>query len=510
MKKIQKIEALIIGGFAGLLSLGAVSRTISFGQPYYVLSVNDVEVGAISAATDVENLILQARRQVMQKTNRYAYVDAEVEVKTSAEKFQKLLTEDAMMQLLADKISDTMLKEKQQAYTITAGTYSANFASKAQAMDFLEQVKNRTEGGRDFSIVLDKSVGSKGVGKAEIINPKEQALLEEEQEAEFYTSAGITTTLMDTCDKALQMQAEDYRNQTGILAMDFADNIYGYENYADIDSFVDMSKEITEVTKEKETNTIYVVEAGDCLSIIAEKFDTTIESIVGLNELKNEEATVYLDQELIVAVPRPDISFKVSQGIVYEENYSAEPTIIPNDAWYTTQEVVHQEGTEGSREVNALVTYENGLEIERETMHTTVLAESVPAVVERGTKIPPTYIKPLSGGRFTSGYGRRWGRTHKGADWATPVGTPVYASSGGTVSVAGAVRGYGYAVYINHPDGRQTRYGHLSEVLVSPGQSVEQGQKIALSGNTGRSTGPHVHFEILVDGSQVNPLNYMN
>ena len=65
-------------------------------------------------------------------------------------------------------------------------------------------------------------------------------------------------------------------------------------------------------------------------------------------------------------------------------------------------------------------------------------------------------------------------------------------------------------VYINHDDGRQTRYGHLSKILVKTGQRVNQGDKIALSGNTGRSTGPHVHFEILINGSQVNPLDYMN
>ena len=65
-------------------------------------------------------------------------------------------------------------------------------------------------------------------------------------------------------------------------------------------------------------------------------------------------------------------------------------------------------------------------------------------------------------------------------------------------------------VYINHEDGRQTRYGHLSKVLVTAGQKVSQGDKIALSGNTGVSTGPHLHFEILINGKQVNPLNYLN
>ena len=84
------------------------------------------------------------------------------------------------------------------------------------------------------------------------------------------------------------------------------------------------------------------------------------------------------------------------------------------------------------------------------------------------------------------------------------------ASSAGTVSKAGWGRGYGYVVYIDHADGRQTRYGHLSKVLVSVGQKVSQGDKIALSGNTGVSTGPHVHFEILINGTQVNPMDYLN
>ena len=74
---------------------------------------------------------------------------------------------------------------------------------------------------------------------------------------------------------------------------------------------------------------------------------------------------------------------------------------------------------------------------------------------------------------------------------------------------AGWGSGYGYVVYINHIDGRQTRYAHLSKILVKAGQTVKQGERIALSGNTGVTTGPHLHFEMLINGKQVDPLKYL-
>ena len=161
-------------------------------------------------------------------------------------------------------------------------------------------------------------------------------------------------------------------------------------------------------------------------------------------------------------------------------------------------------------------TYVNDSQTDRTILKEEVVLDAVAKIVERGTKIPPSYIKPLSGGRASSGFGPRKAPTagastyHKGQDWATPVGTPIYASCGGTVAKAGWGSGYGYVVYIDHPDGRQTRYAHLSKVLVKAGQSVKQGEKIALSGNTGITSGPHLHFEMLINGKQVNPLNYLD
>ena len=144
-----------------------------------------------------------------------------------------------------------------------------------------------------------------------------------------------------------------------------------------------------------------------------------------------------------------------------------------------------------------------------------VLKEAVAKIVERGTKVPPTYIRPLTGGRLTSKFGYRNRPTagassnHAGVDLATPTGTTIKASSGGKVTHAGWASGYGYLVTIKHPDGNETRYGHLSKVLVSVGQTVKQGQTIAKSGNTGISTGPHLHFEIRVNGTPVDPFKYI-
>jgi murein DD-endopeptidase MepM/ murein hydrolase activator NlpD len=120
-----------------------------------------------------------------------------------------------------------------------------------------------------------------------------------------------------------------------------------------------------------------------------------------------------------------------------------------------------------------------------------------------------TYSWPVSG-VVTSGFGRRWGRLHAGIDLAAAVGTPVRASAPGIVVKSKWSGGYGNLVEIRHADGSVTRYGHNSQLFVQEGQEVQQGDVICNSGNTGRSTGPHVHFEIRPDGKQaVNPMAFL-
>ncbi len=117
------------------------------------------------------------------------------------------------------------------------------------------------------------------------------------------------------------------------------------------------------------------------------------------------------------------------------------------------------------------------------------------------------YIWPARGA-LTSKYGWRWGRMHRGIDIAAPVGTPIFAAAPGVVIKSGWNKGgYGNLVDIQHADGTLTRYAHNYRLLVQPGQFVEQGQQISLMGNTGRSTGPHLHFEVHPGGKgAVNPI----
>ncbi|SEP07132.1 M23 family metallopeptidase [Trujillonella endophytica] len=124
----------------------------------------------------------------------------------------------------------------------------------------------------------------------------------------------------------------------------------------------------------------------------------------------------------------------------------------------------------------------------------------------------PKTVLPVAGARFTSGYGGRWGTFHYGIDLAAPMRTPELAAADGVVLRAGSASGFGLAVYILHENGDVTVYGHMDEILVEVGDYVDAGDTIALLGNRGQSTGPHLHFEVHeggMDGRRVDPVDWL-
>ncbi|MBP2365903.1 M23 family metallopeptidase [Pseudonocardia parietis] len=127
------------------------------------------------------------------------------------------------------------------------------------------------------------------------------------------------------------------------------------------------------------------------------------------------------------------------------------------------------------------------------------------AVVYEGDPL----VMPTAG-RFTSGFGARWGVQHNGIDLAAPIGTPIFALTDGVVEKAGPASGFGMWVVLEHPDGTSSVYGHVNRAFVEVGQQVRAGDEIAEVGNRGQSTGPHLHLEIWEsDGSKTNPLPWL-
>jgi murein DD-endopeptidase MepM/ murein hydrolase activator NlpD len=127
-----------------------------------------------------------------------------------------------------------------------------------------------------------------------------------------------------------------------------------------------------------------------------------------------------------------------------------------------------------------------------------------------GSGVPSAagFIWPVNG-TVVSGFGWRWGRMHEGIDIAAPIGAPIWAAAAGSVIYAGWLGGYGNLVVVDHGNGLATAYAHASSILVSVGQSVSQGETVSLVGSTGNSSGPHLHFEVRVNGSAADPLLYL-
>ena len=525
-KKIY-VRMVICACFLIMIAGNILLQKVAIGQNYFVVTVNNKIIGQVNATVDVEEAMHTCRRNLAAQTDGYLMQKMEYQIEETSKPFVSLMGQ----QELETKIQAELESEQKAlvaAYTVQAGDNQISFATLEEVSEFLSRIKGKADREAEYTIAFEKADDHEAGSMIAKIT-RQEAVQEEaskpvvilaKHSAEMVTSAPAASG-QDVCVAGVNAQiasrltdavnSESGGNyETGIVDMTFAEDVKVFSNQVAPESLTTIDAAVEEVTKDKETNKIYEIQPGDCLSVIAEENDTTVDSIVALNGFANDQVAICAGDEIILSVPQPDIALCVSEAIVYEEDYEASPTIVPNDSWYTSDEVVLVEGTSGHREVNAVVTYENGVETSRTTIHQTIMTVSTPAVIERGTQIPPTYIKPLAGGRLSSPFGRRWGKMHKGVDWACPTGTTVYASCNGVVASAGYVSGYGNCVLISHPDGRMTRYAHNSKLLVKAGHSVAQGEPIALSGSTGHSTGPHVHFEILINGSQVNPLEYLN
>ena len=514
--KIAYIKVAVFVSVIAAFFLPHLQTLESDGDNIFTVYLNGVQVGVMGNIAEVDECLIEARRELAGSSDEMVLAESDLSWEGSEVLWGEIDDKSVIISNMLIALRGSVKETLNRSYTVKINEYTVNLASTQEVLALLQASIQRYDNGNEYyaDLVLDSN-RELNVLTTQVYSVKEQ----KGEEAEtVMTSVGIDAALDEIFADIEPDTEKDFTDyDLGLLALDFGDTVEVVESYLQADELTPLDRAIEEVTKDQEKEQIYEVVSGDTLSQIAEKNEIPLAELIAMNEtIEDENSVIRVGDELTVTVPEPELSVERTEQMYYEEDYEADVVYVDNDDWYTNQTQTLQEPSAGHRKVVADVSYRNNEEVSREILKEEITYAAVPKIVERGTKIPPTYLKPISGGRLTSGFGRRTAPTrgassyHKGVDWATPTGTAVMASSAGTVAKAGWGSGYGYVVYINHADGRQTRYGHLSKVLVKQGQTVSQGQKIALSGNTGVSTGPHVHFEILINGVQVNPFDYLN
>lgn len=535
--KLNFVISAFAACFCMMLVTPIIGEQFGFANSFSDVYLDGSHIGAIRDPANVESLLLEARLQLAQEQKTMVLADVACTYEPVKTYFSKSMSEEELYEKLYDYLKNDTV-DIQRAYMMKIGTYTVYLDTIEDVYQTLELAKEKYDPENRFqvNIIADnereinmytaelissnvevQEIETVGIRVSEI--PLQETISSQvgsddsSEEDETLTEPDDTQNETGSPSEENETSAEP--EEDGLKQMSFGEKVEISEAYVSKSLITSAEEAASQITKDSQKNEIYEVQSGDTLSTIANGHGLYVKDVLALNSGLSENTVLQIGDEIVITVPQPELTIMTVEQSTYEEAYFAEVEYVYNDNWYTTKSEVLQEEEAGYHEVTALITKQNGTEQNREIIDEVVLKEPVKKVIEVGTQTPPTYIRPLSGGRQTSGYGMRKAPTkgastnHRAIDWATPTGTAIWASCGGTVSVAGWQSGYGYVVYINHPDGNQTRYGHLSKILVSVGQKVKQGQKIALSGNTGRSTGPHLHFELRVNGTPVNPYNYI-
>ena len=359
------------------------------------------------------------------------------------------------------------------------------------------------------------------------------ALLEEEVEwlapgavininnGEIQFAVATETDGQKVLDKLKETATADLGNAV-VKSVDFQEDVSIEAGNVKVSEIQSPEKILEQIQEGKEEVKTHVVEEGESFWMIAHNNDLSVDELQKLNADTVPEK-LQIGQEIVLTKQEPLVSVIVTKEVTVEETIAHSTEYKDTSSLLKGENKVVTKGSDGKKSVTYEVKEANGSTLEKNVVKEVVISEPVTEVVNRGTgsiKISSrsaynsgggsgTLAWPLSSNKITSPYGTRSRGFHSGIDLAAKTGTSVYAAAGGTVELASWYYGYGNCIVINHGNGVKTRYAHLSAYKVSVGTTVSRGQLIALSGNTGNSTGPHLHFEVIVNGVTKNPVNYL-
>ena len=287
-------------------------------------------------------------------------------------------------------------------------------------------------------------------------------------------------------------------------------------------SIIDTDWLVSQLTSVKTNAGYYIVGEGETISDICEKTGLTMNQV----ELMNPETdlkSIYPEQHIKIRDEIPFLSVNVSVVEEYDNEIPYQTEYYNDDSLYNGVTRVTTAGVPGINHITANVTYVNNIETSRRVKMAQVVSSPTTERIALGTKVPPEqysssdagygkFIWPMEVGKSHVSELTYWDggyAGHVGIDIVQSYGAPIYAGASGTVTLAGWNYGYGNCVIIDHGNGYQTLYGHCSELDVTVGEKVIQGQVIAKEGSSGYVTGAHLHFEVRMGNVKLNPINYL-
>lgn len=257
----------------------------------------------------------------------------------------------------------------------------------------------------------------------------------------------------------------------------------------------------------------YIVQKGDTVSGIADKFEISSNEVRAMNP-QLSGSFLQVGETLNVTAYKPPITVHVTEELTQTEEIPYPVSYQSDNSMFVNESRTIKSGYNGEKIVDYDIVKENGIIIEKIVTNEIITKEPIGALVAKGTKAVPRrgsgiLAWPTNGGYITSGYGPRWGSFHSAIDIAGTSNRTIKAADNGVIVQAGWYGGYGNTVTIDHGNGIRTLYAHLSSISVSMGSAIAQGQQVGIMGNTGNSYGVHLHFEVIVNGVKKNPINYV-
>ena len=509
------IKGAAFATFIWILTIPSYAPVSTSEDNFYKITLNGEAVGSLSSYSAVLECMQEARRRIATGSSELVLAESDMELDSDYVFVGLVDDEEQVIENMTTVLTNGKKSTLKRSYTVKINEYSVNLPSMDAVYALIFASKNKYDEQDEYEVKL-------GADSSRMMNVLTASVMHKvdvqqaEQIKEGLPMAGFEGALQETVIKTeADPENLDFTAfPTGVVDIGLGDKVEIVESYLPDSEITDEETAISDVTKDKDTNQIYVVQAGDTLSGIAAKYGLSIDDLIAMNDsVKDVNSTIRISDRLIVTVPQPLLKVTYTmQEYIQGQTYTLPTEYVDDPDMYQDETSVIREGVTGVRDIISLTTYEDNSALATDIIKEEIKVQPVATILRRGTKVRPTYVKPISGGVLTSRFGYRNFRGsefHSGTDWGIPTGTSVFASCSGVVTRAGWFGGYGYCVDIQHPDGRMTRYGHNSQVLVKVGQYVNQLDLIAYSGSTGDSTGPHLHFELRIGGQAVDALQYI-